>query len=86
MANIETIKLGGTVYDIKAATATKLANARTIFNQNFDGSGNVVGQPLVYGSYNAAANSRYSTSGIQIRENGLVGKAQSDISYAPAIG
>lgn len=69
-----------------AATATKLAAAKTIFGQSFDGSGNVAGQPLVYGSYNTTANTRYSTSGIQVRENGLVGNAQSDISYAPAIG
>jgi hypothetical protein len=48
MANIETIKLGGTVYDIKAATAIKLANARTISltgsvtgSGSFDGSGNL---------------------------------------------
>jgi hypothetical protein len=41
---------------------------------------------LVYGSYNSTAGNRYSTGGIQVRENGLVGNAQSDIAYAPAIG
>lgn len=69
-----------------SATATKLQTARTIFNKSFDGSGNVVGQPMVYGSYNATANSRYSTSGLQVRENDLVSNTQSDIAYAPAIG
>lgn len=69
-----------------AAKTTMLATARTIFGHSFDGTANVAGQPLVYGSYNSTAASRYSTGGIQIRENGLVGSAQSDIAYAPAIG
>lgn len=69
-----------------ASSATKLATARTIFGHSFDGTANVEGQPLVYGSYNSTAGNRYSTGGIQVRENGLVGNAQSDIAYAPAIG
>lgn len=69
-----------------AATATKLANSRTIFSHPFDGSANIAGQPLVYGWYTSAANSRYSSSGIQIRENGLVGNTQTDAGYAPSIG
>ena len=69
-----------------ANTATKLTTSRTIFGHSFNGTANVEGQPLVYGSYNSTAGNRYSTGGIQIRENGLVGNAQSDIAYAPAIG
>ena len=69
-----------------ASSATQLATARSIFGKNFNGTANVEGQALVYGSYNATTGSRYSTGGLQIRENGLVGSAQSDIAYAPAIG
>ena len=69
-----------------AASATKLATARTIFGQSFNGTANVVGKATVYGSYNSAANSRYSTGALEIRENGLVGTAQTDIAYAPQIG
>ena len=73
-------------YSGNAASATKLATARTIFGKSFDGTGNVAGQPLVYGAYTATASARYSNSGIQVRENGLVGSAQSDMGYAPSIG
>lgn len=38
------------------------------------------------GNYNADASSRYATSALEIRENGGVGNAQSDIAYAPTIG
>ena len=38
------------------------------------------------GNYNADASSRYATGAIEIRENGGVGNAQSDIAYAPTIG
>lgn len=69
-----------------ASTATKLATARTIFGKSFDGSANVAGQALVYGTYNATVSSRYTTGGLQIRENGLVGSTQTDDAYAPAIG
>lgn len=68
------------------SSANTLANARTIFGRNFNGSGNVAGQGLFYGTYMAAASSRYNNSGLQIRENGQVGNSQSDIAYAPAIG
>ena len=83
MAYISQIKLSDTIYDI---SAIKLKNARTIFGKSFDGTGNVAGQPLVYGTYTSTAASRYANSGIQVRENGLVGSAQSDIGYAPSIG
>lgn len=69
-----------------ASSATKLQTACTIFGKSFDGTANVAGQATVYGSYNARATSRYMTSGIQVRENSLVGSAQSDIAYAPSIG
>lgn len=68
------------------SSANTLANARTIFGKNFNGSGNVAGQGLFYGTYMATASSRYNNSGLQIRENGQVGNSQSDIAYAPAIG
>ena len=38
------------------------------------------------GNYNADASSRYATGALEIRENGGVGSAQSDIAYAPTIG
>ena len=69
-----------------SATATKLATPRTIFGIGFDGSGNVVGKPQVYGSYTSTAANRYHQSGIEVRENGLVGNTQTDIGYAPSIG
>lgn len=69
-----------------ASSASKLQTARTIFGKSFDGTANVAGQATVYGSYNTTATSRYTTSGIQVCENSLVGSAQSDIAYAPSIG
>lgn len=38
------------------------------------------------GNYNADASSRPMTGALEIRENGGVGSAQSDIAYAPTIG
>lgn len=69
-----------------AATATALQTSRTIFGKSFNGSANVAGQALVYGTYQETASSRYSNGGIQVRENGMVGNAQTDDGYAPAIG
>lgn len=69
-----------------AATATTLQTSRTIFGKSFNGSANVAGQALVYGTYQETASSRYSNGGIQVRENGMVGNAQTDDGYAPAIG
>lgn len=68
------------------ASATKLQTARTIFGKSFNGTANVAGQALVYGTYTATASSRYANGGLQIRENGMVGSAQTDDGYAPAIG
>lgn len=69
-----------------ADTATTLQTSRTIFGKSFNGSANVAGQALVYGTYQETASSRYSNGGLQIRENGMVGSAQTDDGYAPAIG
>jgi hypothetical protein len=69
-----------------ADTATTLQTSRTIFGKSFNGSANVSGQALVYGTYQETASSRYSNGGIQVRENGMVGNAQTDDGYAPAIG
>lgn len=69
-----------------ADTATTLQTSRTIFGKSFNGSANVAGQALVYGTYQETASSRYSNGGIQVRENGMVGNAQTDDGYAPAIG
>lgn len=68
------------------ASATKLQTARTIFGKSFNGTANIAGQALVYGTYTATASSRYANGGLQIRENGMVGNAQTDDGYAPAIG
>lgn len=69
-----------------ADTATTLQTSRTIFGKSFNGSANVAGQALVYGTYQETASSRYSNGGLQIRENGMVGSAQTADGYAPAIG
>ena len=66
--------------------ATQLEASRTIFGHSFDGTGNVVGQATVYGSYCSNAGSRYCYTGLQIRENDCVQNKQSDIAYAPSIG
>lgn len=68
------------------ASATKLQTARTIFGKSFNGTANIAGQALVYGTYTATASSRYINGGLQIRENGMVGNAQTGDGYAPAIG
>ncbi len=67
-------------------TATKLETSRKIFGRNFNGTADVSGQALVYGSYNSSASGRFSTSALQIRENGLAGNTGSGLGYAPTIG
>lgn len=69
-----------------ADTATKLKNARNIFGKSFNGTADIAGQALVYGTYTSTAGQRYANGGLQIREAGLVGNAQTDIGYAPSIG
>lgn len=39
-----------------------------------------------HGTYASTLGSRYGNQALEIRENGLVGSAQSDIGYAPGIG
>lgn len=69
-----------------ASSATKLATARNIFGKSFNGAADIAGQGIFYGTYTATASSRYANSGLQIRENDLVGANQTDIGYAPSIG
>lgn len=76
---------GSCNYATSAGSSNKLATTRYIFNRPFDGTGNVEGQGLFYGSYTNPSN-RYAYSGLQIRENGLVLNSQTDIGYAPSIG
>ena len=66
--------------------ATQLEAARNIFGHSFDGTGDVVGQATVYGSYCSNAGARFCYTGLQIRENDCVQNKQSDIAYAPSIG
>ena len=48
-----------------------------------DANGRLIGP---HGVYTATAANRYASSALEIRENGLVGNAQSVIGYAPTIG
>ena len=68
-----------------ASSATQLETSRNIFGKSFNGTSDVAGQALVYGSYTTSG-SRFSHSGLQIRENDCVRSKQSDIAYAPSIG
>lgn len=69
-----------------AKTATTLQTTRKIFSHPFSGAGDVAGQAMVYGTYQETASSRHWNGGLQIRENGMVGSAQTADGYAPAIG
>ena len=69
-----------------ASKATQLANSRTIFGRSFNGTDNVAGKGTFNGTYNATAANRFNFAALEIRENGLVGNAQTDIGYAPQIG
>ena len=68
-----------------ATSATKLQTARTIFGQSFNGTANVQGQALVFGTYSAGS-VKYINGGIQVREADLVLSTQSAAEYAPSIG
>lgn len=68
----------------RADTSVKLETPRTIFSQSFDGTSNIGGQALVYGT--GSDTNRYSSGGLQVRESALVATAQSDDRYAPRIG
>lgn len=71
---------------LSVGSAAKLTNERTIFGKSFNGSANVEGHGMFYGAYTSTAANRYSNGGVEVREQGLVGNAQSDIGYAPTIG
>lgn len=72
-------------YATGAGTAIQLTNTRTIFGKSFNGTADIAGSGTFYGAYNATPGVRYSASGVQIRELGLVGNAQTDIAYAPRV-
>ena len=76
-----------------SAKAVKTAYDRgtagvTAANDKLSLSGGVMSGRIggLRGNYNADASSRYVTGALEIRENGGVGNAQSDIAYAPTIG
>lgn len=68
----------------RADTAVRLETARTVFSQSFDGTSNIGGQALVYGT--GSDINRYSSGGLQVRESALVGNTETDDRYAPRIG
>lgn len=68
----------------RADTSVKLETPRTIFSQSFDGTSNIGGQALVYGT--AVDTGQYSNGALQVREAGLVGNTQTADKYAPRIG
>lgn len=76
-----------------SAKAVKAAYDRgtdgvTAANDKLSLSGGVMSGRIggLRGNYNADASSRYATGALEIRENGGVESAQSDIAYAPTIG
>lgn len=69
-----------------ADTATKLKTPQYIFGKKFDGTGELEGQGIFYGTYNTNPSNRYASCGLKIRENDQVKNAQSDIGYGPSIG
>lgn len=73
------------IFSGNASSATQLETNRNIFGKPFNGTSDVAGQALVYGT-KSNADGRYFYSGLQIRENDCVESKQSDIAYAPSIG
>ena len=76
-----------------SAKAVKTAYDRgtagvTAANDKLSLSGGVMSGRIggLRGNYNADVSLRYATGALEIRENGGVGSAQSDIAYAPTIG
>ena len=61
------------------------SNLKTIYGRSISNN-KVDGQPIVHGYYTELASNRYANGGLQIRENDLVGSAQSSMAYAPSIG
>lgn len=63
------------------ASATKLQTARIIYGNSFDGTGNVAGQGLFYGT-----GAGYAQGGLQIRESNLGNSGAGTLVEAPSIG
>lgn len=70
----------------RTAKADQLTTSRTLFGKSFDGTGNVSGQALVFGTAQDNAASRFTNYALQIRENNQNGNASTNIKYAPGIG
>ena len=85
--NLADSKTAASAKAVKAAY-DQGTNGVTAANGKLSLSGGVMSGGIggLRGTYNADVSSRYTTSAIEIRENGGVGSAQSDIAYAPTIG
>ena len=85
--NLADSKTAASAKAVKAAYELGTAGV-TAANGKLSLSGGVMSGRIggLRGNYNADASSRYATGALEIRENGGVGSAQSDIAYAPTIG
>ena len=85
--SLEDSKTAASAKAVKAAYERGTAGV-TAANGKLSLSGGVMSGRIggLRGNYNADASSRYVTGALEIRENGGVGNAQSDIAYAPTIG
>ena len=85
--NLADSKTAASAKAVKAAYERGTAGV-TAANGKLSLSGGVMSGRIggLRGNYNADASSRYATGALEIRENGGVGSAQSDIAYAPTIG
>jgi|GEM_PF-828169 len=85
--NLADSKTAASAKAVKAAYERGTAGV-TAANGKLSLSGGVMSGRIggLRGNYNADASSRYVTGALEIRENGGVGNAQSDIAYAPTIG
>ena len=85
--NLADSKTAASAKAVKAAY-DRGADGVTAANGKLSLSGGVMSGRIggLRGNYNADASSRYVTGALEIRENGGVGNAQSDIAYAPTIG
>ena len=85
--NLADSKTAASAKAVKAAYERGTAGV-TAANGKLSLSGGVMSGRIggLRGNYNADASSRYATGALEIRENGGVGNAQSDIAYAPTIG
>lgn len=73
---------------VVAASAKALMNLKSYADTKLPLTGGTMTGRIggLRGTYNSSVNARPSTAAIEIRENGGVGNAQSDIGYAPSIG